>query len=91
MATKLSPQTDVVRDDQGIVRRISHARAPYVPAGFTPASPTSLANWYLQQFGSFFGLDPGWLAAARRVLDALGITAVSPAGNISPVGASLPI
>lgn len=69
MATKLPPQTDVVRDDQGVVRRISHARSPYEPLGFTPANPTSLANWYLQQFGDLFGLDPGWLAAQPAPAD----------------------
>jgi len=62
MATVLPPQTDIVRDEQGIVRRISHARSPYPPTGFVPAGPTSLANWYLERVGSLYGLEPDWLS-----------------------------
>ncbi len=61
MATILPTQTDIVRDARGIVRRISHARSLYQTADFVPASPTSLANWYLQNVGSLYGLDPSWL------------------------------
>jgi zinc metalloprotease ZmpB len=62
MEIALPPQTDIVRDARGTVRRISHTRSPYEPAGFVPASATSLANWYLQGVGTLFGLEPDWLS-----------------------------
>jgi hypothetical protein len=69
MATVLPPRTDIVRDAQGLVRRISHARAPYQPIGFVPASPTSLANWYLERVGSLYGLDLSWLSSQPAAED----------------------
>lgn len=69
MLTQLPPQTEIVRDERGNVRRISHARSPYAPPGFVPASPTSLANWYLQTFGSHYGVDPVWLSGQPPAKD----------------------
>ena len=67
--TVLPTQTDIVRDKRGIVRRISHARSLYLATGFVPASPTSLANWYLQNVGSLYGLDPSWLGGRPATAD----------------------
>ena len=70
MAALLLPQqTDIVRDEQRIVRRISHARSPYQPTGFVPASPTTLADWYLRTVGDLYGVHPGWLTAQTESED----------------------
>ena len=56
MADTLSNDAKVVRDKANIIRRISHARSPYFADDFTPASPVTLAQWYLKKFGEHFGL-----------------------------------
>lgn len=57
----LPQSAEILRNKQGAVFRISHAESPYQPAGFVPANPTSLAGWYLQQFGNVFEVRADWL------------------------------
>ncbi|MEE9398064.1 MAG: CARDB domain-containing protein [Methylococcales bacterium] len=61
MTTLLPLQTNIVRDNRGVVSRISHARSLYQTTGFVPANVESLANWYLQKIGSLYGIEPSWL------------------------------
>jgi hypothetical protein len=56
---------EILRDKANIVRRISHARSPYRPRDFTPASPITLAKWYLEKFGDQFGLPVASLVAQK--------------------------
>ncbi|MDM0001850.1 CARDB domain-containing protein [Variovorax sp. J22P240] len=70
MANILPAETEIFRDKQKIVRRVSHARAPYRPSGFVPASPVTLAAWYLERFGDQFGLSANSLATLASAVRA---------------------
>lgn len=84
MASRLPPRTELVSDEQGILRRISHARWPYPPARYVAASPVSLARRYLEEFGDRFALQgllfPGDHVAVARSgvikLELLGVKAI---------------
>lgn len=61
MAFQITPNVSVTRDNNGIVRQLSHLQQPYVAASFVEGNPRALARTYLTDVSSIYSVDSSLL------------------------------
>lgn len=58
MTFRITPNVQVERDSQGIVRHLIHLHEPYtLPAGLAAPSPQALAGQYVRDVAAIYGFD----------------------------------
>lgn len=70
MPFELTPDMEVRRDQDGIVRSLRHLQSPYTDseAGLTAPTPRSLASQYVHDVAELYDLNPDWLATLDQPL-----------------------
>lgn len=69
MAFSLTPDVNVVRDQAGRIRQLSHLQQPYVAAEALVVSPRTLVASYLDDVADLYQVPAGALATLHEPLD----------------------
>lgn len=62
MAFTITPNVDVERDAQGVIRHLRHLQEPYVSTGLAAPTPRAMAMDYVRDAATIYGIDHSLLS-----------------------------